>query len=58
MATTAALFRATFTKPQGFGAEVARQITGALPLADLHAIASRSTMEMMLRVAARKVQLP
>lgn len=58
MTTTAALFRATCTKPQGFGAEVARQITGALPLADLHAIATRSTMEMMLRVADRKVRVP
>jgi Rha family phage regulatory protein len=49
-ASTSQLFKSTCTKPKGFGEEVARQINQDLPLADLHAIATRSALELMLRV--------
>lgn len=50
MAANNYLYRDACMSPTGWGEEVARKITHDLPLADLHAIVVRSTMEMTLRV--------
>lgn len=50
MASANHLYRNACMSPTGYGEEVARKITHALPLADLHAIVVRATMEMTLRV--------
>lgn len=50
MAATNALYRNACMSPSGYGEEVSRKITHDLPLADLHAIVVRATMEMTLRV--------
>ena len=50
MASANNLYRNACMSPSGYGEEVARKITHDLPMADLHAIVVRSTMEMTLRV--------
>lgn len=50
MAAANYLYRDACMSPSGYGEEVSRKITKDLPLADLHAIVVRATMEMTLRV--------
>lgn len=50
MAASNYLYRKACMSPSGYGEEVSRKITKDLPLADLHAIVVRATMEMTLRV--------
>lgn len=56
-ASTQRLFVDTCNQSKGWGDEIARQIDNQTPLADLHAIATRATMELELRVVGKQMAM-